>query len=192
MIIFAIKIYKVRKINTDMAFCVKCGARKDEVDNYCVVCGSKHLIETEKNSKIKSDEYLQNNLSYDFFNSTNNVYDFISVILMFIGGALTLYFSFMMVVGLAADFFPLNILLILGIIQLASYLIAKIIYSIHNQGIFELKWNELTHLYKYLFSKEQNKFFKLYTQLFRIYLMTVVIIIGLLYLLFTWIVAGLG
>ncbi|MGA0277237.1 MAG: hypothetical protein ACO3LF_05000 [Candidatus Kariarchaeum pelagius] len=70
-----------------MAFCVKCGARKDEVDNYCVVCGSKHLIETEKNSKIKSDEYLQNNLSYDFFNSTNNVYDFISVILMFIGGA---------------------------------------------------------------------------------------------------------
>ncbi|MGA0277236.1 MAG: hypothetical protein ACO3LF_04995 [Candidatus Kariarchaeum pelagius] len=44
----------------------------------------------------------------------------------------------MMIVVLAADFFPLNIFLILGIIQLASYLIAKIIYSIHNQGIFEL------------------------------------------------------
>ena len=55
MIIFPIKIYKVRKINTDMVFCVKCGAIKDEVNIYCGVCGNKHLIETEKNSKNKVD-----------------------------------------------------------------------------------------------------------------------------------------
>jgi len=46
----------VKKINTDMVFCVKCGAIKDEVNIYCGVCGYKHLIETEKNSKNKVDQ----------------------------------------------------------------------------------------------------------------------------------------
>ena len=55
MIIFPFKIYKVKKINTNMVFCVKCGAIKDEVNIYCGVCGNKHLIETEKNSKNKVD-----------------------------------------------------------------------------------------------------------------------------------------
>ncbi len=100
MIIFTIKIYKVRKINTDMAFCVKCGARKDEVDNYCVVCGSKHLIETEQNHKIKLDERLQNDLRYNFFNSNifdtskSNVAEFLKIFVITIVITIGLIFLF--------------------------------------------------------------------------------------------------
>lgn len=173
-----------------MVFCVKCGAIKDEVNIYCGVCGNKHLIETEKNRETQLSQPLpekQVNVitkkNNEFFDSDNNFYNFISIIILISSILLTSALNFLLMyegdIGYMVDqiifedlfsirFFGLILPLIILNCQIVSYFASKSIYIIHKGSAEFNRYDFVPFFIGYLFYEQVDDSFKLHKYIFQL------------------------
>jgi len=194
--IFNNKIFKVKKTKLRMAFCIKCGATIDEIENHCTVCGHKNLIEAEKNHETYLKQTLpkkyRNSVTEksngDFFNSNNTFYNFISIIILCISILLVSAFCIWLwdrSYGERGYFLENKIfvsVIIVYSVQVVSYFASKSIYIIHKGSVDFNRYDFIPFFIGYLFYAQVDDSLKLHKFIFLWCIGTLVILLLLTFL----------